>query len=308
MSEPMVAAIRPARAAASAAIRHGRAIVLLATAIVALIPVMSGAAARAATGPYVALGDSYTAGPLIPTHTGTPGLCLRSTDNYPADLARAIHPSSFTDASCSGATTVDMTEPQSLLHGIQTAPPQFDALSADDALVTVGIGGNDSGLIGIAEKCAKLDVLDPYGTPCRNYFRSSGSDPNLAAIAATGPKVQAVLQGIHQLAPQAKVMLVGYPDGLPVNGTGCWPRVPLARGDILYFDSLELRLNAVLRLAARADDATYVDTFSSSIGHDACQPAGTAWVNSIIPTSLSAPLHPNEAGELNMADQILSDL
>jgi hypothetical protein len=34
----------------------------------------------------------------------------------------------------------------------------------------------------------------------------------------------------------------------------------------------------------------------------------SAWLNGIIPTSLAFPLHPNQAGELNMANQVLGDL
>ena len=36
---------------------------------------------------YVALGDSYSAGPLVTTVRSDPSGCVRSTDNYPAFLA-----------------------------------------------------------------------------------------------------------------------------------------------------------------------------------------------------------------------------
>jgi lysophospholipase L1-like esterase len=218
-----------------------------------------------------------------------------------------VSPSSFTDASCSSATTVDMSQSQSLEGGLQTAPPQFNALKSADALVTVGIGGNDAGLIGVAEECAKLDVVRPFGTACKNHYTSGGSDPNVAAITATGPKVAAVIQGIHARAPKAEVMAVGYPDGLPTNGSSCWPLVPISAGDITYLNSLETSLNTVLRNAATANGAKYVDTFTSSIGHDACKSSGTAWVNGVVPTSAAFPLHPNRAGEQNMANQVLAD-
>ena len=195
-----------------------------------VIAVAGAGAAQAAIGPYVSLGDSYTAAPLVPNPTGSPILCGRSTNNYPSDVTRALSPSSFTDASCSSATTVNMTQSQSLEGGLQTAPPQFNALKANDALVTVGIGGNDAGLIAVAEECAKLDVVRPFGTACKNHYASGGSDPNVAAINATGPKVAAVIQGIHARAPQAEVMVVGYPDGLPTNGSSCWPLVPISAG------------------------------------------------------------------------------
>ena len=274
----------------------------------ALVIAVAGAgAAQAAIGPYVSLGDSYTAAPLVPNPTGSPILCGRSTNNYPSDVTRALSPSSFTDASCSSATTVDMTQSQSLEGGLQTAPPQFNALKANDALVTVGIGGNDAGLISVAEECAKLDIIRPTGTACKNHYASSSGDPNVAAINATGPKVAAVIQGIHARAPQSEVMVVGYPDGLPTNGSSCWPLVPISAGDITYFDGLETSLNAVLKSAALANNAKYVDTFTSSVGHDACKASGTAWVNGIIPTSAAFPLHPNKAGEQNMANQVLAD-
>jgi lysophospholipase L1-like esterase len=274
----------------------------------ALVIAVAGAgAAQAAIGPYVSLGDSYTAAPLVPNPTGSPILCGRSTNNYPSDVTRALAPSSFTDASCSSATTVDMTQSQSLEGGLQTAPPQFNALKANDALVSVGIGGNDAGLISVAEECAKLDIIRPTGTACKNHYASSSGDPNVAAINATGPKLAAVIQGIHARAPQAEVMVVGYPDGLPTNGSSCWPLVPISGGDITYFDGLETSLNSVLRNAANTNGAKYVDTFTSSVGHDACKASGTAWVNGIIPTSAAFPLHPNKAGEQNMANQVLAD-
>jgi lysophospholipase L1-like esterase len=264
---------------------------------------MTAATAAAATGPYVSLGDSYTAAPLVPSPTGNPILCGRSTNNYPSDVARAIAPTTFTDVSCSSATTADMTQSQSL-YGLQTNPPQFNALAGNDALVTVGIGGNDAGLIGVAEECAKLDATTPNGTPCKNHYTAGGSDPNVAAINATGPKIASVLSGIHAKAPNARVLIVGYPDGLPTNGTACWPLVPITKGDITYFNGLEEQLNQVIAAQAAGDDATFVDTWSSSIGHDACKAPGVAWVNGIIPTSAAFPLHPNEMGEANMARQV----
>jgi hypothetical protein len=280
-----------------------RRVVLLAAALTLL----GAGTAAAAIGPYVSLGDSYTSAPLVPTPTGNPILCGRSTNNYPSDVARAINPLSFTDVSCGSATTDDMTQPQNL-YGMQTNPPQFNALSASDGLVTEGIGGNDAGLIGIAETCAEIDSTHPTGTACQDHYTAGGSDPNVARINATASKIAAVLSGIHQQAPNAKVLLVGYPDGLPVNGSSCWPLVPLSSGDIKYFNSLEQQLNQVLQQQAAANNATFVDTWNSSVGHDACQLPGVAWVNGIVPNSVAFPLHPNQMGEQNMANQVLAAL
>ncbi len=287
--------------------RRGVARAPLSLGVLLLLLLLAPAVARAGAGPYVSLGDSYTSAPLVPVPTGNPIGCGRSTRNYPSDVARVIAPSSFTDVSCGSATTVNMTQSQSVPFG-GTNPPQFNALSAADTLVTVGIGGNDAGLIGVAETCAETDITHPFGSACKSHYAGSGSDPNVAAVDATGAKVAAVLQGIHQRAPHARVLIVGYPDGLPVNGSNCWPLVPLSSGDITYFNSLEQRLNSVIASAAAANGATFVDTWSSSIGHDACKSSGTAWVNGIIPNSVAYPLHPNQQGEQNMANQVLAHL
>lgn len=288
---------------------HARALIvaMLGCAVWLILALSAPARAAAPTGPYVSLGDSYTSAPLVPLPTGNPPGCGRSTNNYPSDVARAIAPRTFTDVSCASATTDDMTQPQSVPGG-GTNPPQFDGLSVPDKLVTVGIGGNDAGLIGVAETCAEVDSTQPTGNACQQHYDASGSDPNVSAIDATGPKVAAVLQGIHQRAPSARVLIVGYPDGLPVDGSNCWPLVPLSSGDIAYFNSLEQRLNSVIFSAAAANGATFVDTWNSSIGHDACKPPGVAWVNGIVPNSVAYPLHPNQMGEQNMANQVLANL
>jgi lysophospholipase L1-like esterase len=197
--------------------------------------------------------------------------------------------------------------PQSVPFG-GVNPPQLNAVSAGDALVTVGIGGNDAGLITVVETCAEIDLTHPTGNACKARYESSGTDPNVAAIKATGPRVATVLRSIHTRASGARALIVGYPDGLPVNGSNCWPRVPLSSGDITYINSLEQQLNLVISRAAASNNATFVDTFTSSIGHDACQPPTIAWVNGIIPTSPGFPLHPNQAGEQNMANQVIAAL
>jgi hypothetical protein len=48
-------------------------------------------------------------------------------------------------------------------------------------------------------------------------------------------------------------------------------------------------------LSAAADhNATYVDIYTPSNFHDACQPAGRAWINGAVLVPPSYPAHPNE--------------
>ena len=263
-----------------------------------LAVVTANAAAAAPPGKYVSLGDSYVSGPLIPDQVNLG--CLRSDENYPSLVASVDGASAFADASCGGATTADMTQSQA--DGpITVNGPQLNAVTSDDALVTLGIGGNDIGFVNIIATCAGESLTNPFGSPCTAHYTSGGTDQLAAEIDATAPKVAAVLQAIHQQAPQAKVVVVGYPDILPEYNDGCWPLEPIAYGDVSYLRSTEKRLNSMLAETAAANNAQYVDTYTPTIGHDVCQLPGTKWIEGLIPTSPAAPFHPNEQGEAAMA-------
>jgi hypothetical protein len=249
-----------------------------------------GASASAAPANYVALGDSYTSGPLItPSAPGAPAACLQSSANYPHLVAAAdgLH---LTDRSCSGARAADMTTAQ---HSNQ--PAQFDALNAATDVVTIGIGGNDHGLfLGAVVTCSAIDALDPFGvgSPCRSAEASTYSN-GVAADAAT---LGSAFARIHVLAPNARVFVVGYPDILPQSGS-CYSKIPLTSGDVSYLNGIETELNTTLQRQAAAHGATYVDTYTPSIGHDLCQASGTRWIEPPIPGADAAPLHPDAAGE-----------
>lgn len=121
----------------------------------------AAATPRAATtlhGTYVALGDSYTAGLGVPSPTGAVAGCGQSTSSYPYLAARSLR-LDLTDMSCSSATIADMTAAQPT--GAGTNPAQLSALSSGTALVTVSIGGNDIGIIGIVTKCADSTCFRP---------------------------------------------------------------------------------------------------------------------------------------------------
>jgi len=279
-----------------------------------LVIALSGTAGAGVSGPlgasgpphYVALGDSYTAGPLVPSQTGSPAGCLRSTHSYPFLVAAGTGAATFTDVSCQGATTWNITHSQSVPLG--TNPPQDNSLSAGTTLVTLQISGNDIGFSDIIIHCTTLSLTNPFGSPCKDHYTSGGTDRLRAKIAVAAPKVAADLRGIHADAPSAKVFLVGYPVILPNSGDGCWPLVPIAHGDVPYLRGVEKALNSMLAAEAVANNATFVNTYAASIGHDACQAPGTKWVEGLIPTSLAAPFHPNRLGEQGMARQVLAAL
>jgi lysophospholipase L1-like esterase len=242
---------------------------------------------------YVALGDSYAAGPGIPTQHGTPAGCGRSDHNYASLLAKALRVRTFTDATCGGATTVHMTQPQQVSGGV--APPQFDALTADTDLVSVTISGNDIGFGEILATCGALAAQNPTGNPCEQHYGASGSDELGQRVTAVAPKVRAVLDGIRAHAPHARVLVVGYLRILPTHGS-CFPTVPFAAGDTPYFDSVERKLNKMVATEARKAGDRFIDTYTWSYGHDACQQPGRKWVEGLVPQAPAAPMHPNATG------------
>ncbi|WP_185995334.1 discoidin domain-containing protein [Nocardioides campestrisoli] len=222
---------------------------------------------------YVALGDSFTAGPLIPPTALAP--CARSTTNYPRMLADRLG-LDLTDVSCSSARTEHMANPQAGILG--TARPQFEALRPDTDLVTLGIGGNDGGLFGtLISRCPEVAPTDPDGAPCRDEFTQDGVDTMAAKIAQTKSDVLGVLDGIRARSPYATVAVVGYLRLMPENGSCTNGAVPMTRQDMLWADGLQRQLNTALAEAAAERGARFVDTYGPSRGHDAC--AGEdAWV------------------------------
>ena len=270
------------------------------------------AAAATAAGPaqaadrdhYVALGDSFTAAPFVLMQYGTPIGCGRSDHNYPSVVKAAIGATVFRDESCSSATTKHMTEPQSVLGGNHI--PQFDALSSDATLVTVGIGGNDVGLVGAATECIQLGLLAPTGTACRsNFAKPEGGDRLVDKIAAAAPKIAATLQGIRARSPQARVLIVGYPAAGPTDGRSCYPLVPMSSDDLAYLDEMLRRTNTMIAEQAAANGAEFVDTYTESIGHDVCTLPPRRWFEGVIPTMPAFPVHPNVLGEASMARSVL---
>jgi lysophospholipase L1-like esterase len=245
-------------------------------------------AARGAT--YVALGDSYTAGPLIPNQVPPYG-CLKSDHNFPNLAAPAIG-LPLRDISCSGAETEDMTAPQEVEFDGPN-PPQFSALDAGTAVVSVTIGGNDIGFSEIAESCV---TANPFATPCQDKYNSGGQDVIAERISETAPKVAAVLRGIRQRSPDARVFVLNYAAIFPETGFGCWPQMPIGYGDVPYLRAKQKQLNAMIARQAAKKSATLVDWYGASVGHDACKNPLVRWVEPLVPVNPAAPIHPNLAG------------
>ncbi|WP_433783331.1 SGNH/GDSL hydrolase family protein [Actinomycetospora sp. CA-101289] len=250
---------------------------------------------------YVNMGDSYSAASgVLPPAPGAPPQCLQSLRNWGHVLADRWG-YRLTDVSCGAAETRHYTEPQ--YPGV---PPQIEALSASTDVVTMTIGGNDSGVfIGAIQACATAAALTAgTGNPCEEQ---NGDRFNEAIEDVTYPSLVDALKTVKAAAPNARVAIAGYLQILPEE-RGCYPVMPVASGDVPYLDDIQATLNDAVRRAAEATGVTYVDVTEASRGHDACRPIGTRWVEPAVGGTNAVVVHPNALGERAMADRAVAEL
>ncbi len=137
----------------------------------------------AASGAYVALGDSYSSGLGA---GGSAGGCLRSRRSYVHQLGRRV--SSF--RACAGATTGDVL-------GLQ-----LGSFPGNTRLVTITIGGNDAGFSDVIETCL-------FGTPAACDRRVGRAERFVRRDLPR--RLRRVYEAIRERAPQATVVVAGYP-------------------------------------------------------------------------------------------------
>ncbi|MFD4113287.1 SGNH/GDSL hydrolase family protein [Streptomyces niveus] len=277
----------------------------LALAASTLVP--AGSAGAADQYEWAALGDSYTAGIFVgdpqpalgdPSRDG----CDRTTNAYPDLVDRELaefppgKPVRLTNVSCGAATIADIaTAKQTPISPVETpeggwpaVAPQTEraALGDETDIVTVGVGGNSLPFGGVLLKCLEQGVA---GKSCREYYTNppEGEESMQDKLARVQDEYIEMLARVHQAAPNAKVITVGYPAVLPENARDC-NRLSLTEvGSITHADVDWLRddvlkqLNSTIQRVTNFFGDRYVDVYSSSVGHDACQPADTKWVEGI---------------------------
>ncbi|MCY0932702.1 GDSL-type esterase/lipase family protein [Streptomyces sp. H34-S4] len=220
--------------------------------------------------------------------------------------------------------------------GWTAKPPQIRAVTATADLVTVGAGGNSVGFSEIVEACVKRGLASfGTGTPCADHYaRGSGAAGLDARFTALEADFAALLKEIRTRAPHAGVAVVGYPavvDAASGCAWGSWHQLgTVAKGDMPWLDTLERRVNTLLRDQARRAGAVFVDTYSSSTGHGVCASDGQRWMYGIKdnltgPGDQSDPpselcrsipargeactvLHPNLQGTTHQADRVTETL
>ncbi|NEW70781.1 SGNH/GDSL hydrolase family protein [Streptomyces rhizosphaericus] len=259
--------------------RHRRLASLFLTLATACLAVTAAPGAYAAdveptaAGTYVALGDSYAVAPGTRVYDNPDDPCRRGPLAYPRLWAQQ-HPSyAFVEASCSGATTAELQS------------RQVPRLTADTTLVTVQVGGNDVGVVDTMTHCIlTIDDKDCVAGVEAAKATATGSLPS--ALASTYASVRAK-------APNAKVVVVGYPRLYTIGGTcGIFG---LSDTERTALNSLADTLDSVLADQATKAGFTFLDPRPAFDPHTICSHAET-WVTSLEWDKINESYHPNKAG------------
>ncbi|GAA1522091.1 SGNH family lipase [Streptomyces albidochromogenes] len=237
--------------------------------IAATIGLAQPAYAAAAEQRYVALGDSYSSGVGAGSYLADSGSCQRSSKAYPSLWAAANAPASFSFTACSGATT-------STVKSSQLTP-----LNSATTLISITAGGNDVGFASVMQTC----VLQSEAT-CVNAVNNA-----ITQINNTLPGGLSSLYGtIRSKAPQARVVVLGYPRFYQLNGSCI---AGLSENERAAINRGSDALNGMLVKQAADAGFAYSSVVDEFTGHEIC--SGDAWLHSVsVPVSNS--YHPTATG------------
>jgi hypothetical protein len=279
----------------------------------------------------VALGDSYSSGEgtgdyyhVSDQYGDTPGLrdaCRRSPHAWPrqvtlpgmtqtiGQLADTYDPSmSFAFAACSGARTYNMAsgdKPWDPYGGPAPTGGQYGELAQLDqgllddntTLVLLNIGGNDAGFADVMQSCMTSDC--------------TGQEASIKQKidSQVSPRVQEIIDEIRVQAPNADIVVAGYPhlfnDDAALDQESCLLSslpictIVLAKGYAISADETAMlnRLADYMEIDALPSDVTHgvigVSTESYFYGH-----AISHWWSSDYLNALTTPnVVPDSSGE-----------
>jgi hypothetical protein len=224
---------------------------------------------QAATGKYVALGDSYASGTGAGNYSG--GSCKRSANAYPQLWVNSHAPSAFTFAACSGAVTADVLN------------NQVSTVTSDTALVTVEIGGNDAGF---------ADVMITCNTSSDSTCVQRNNDAQNFARTTLPGRLDNVYDAIRSRT-SGQVIVVGYPRMYKLGG-GCFGGLSDTKRAAIN-QSADV-LAQVVSGRASAHGFRFLDGRSAFSGHEICA-ARPFWLHSINFSAIDESYHPTVDGQ-----------
>lgn len=232
---------------------------------------------------YVALGDSYAAGQGAGPYLDS---CVRS-DNAYSELADALKTVKVvTNVACTGATTQKVVE------------TQLGPLNRKTDLVTITAGGNNLGFGNLVGYCGALALGVVPDTDAALYAQACGLASAYSEAQLNSGQLYAdlasMIQSVHAAAPNAKIVVTGYPYLFEPIGPGRTD----ALGQFIYqATDLANSLNGTIALAAgnAADggiDVEFVGVTTAFDGHGVL--TTDPWIN--LGGSTADNFHPNAKG------------
>ncbi|MBW0103227.1 SGNH/GDSL hydrolase family protein [Pseudonocardia sp. KRD291] len=247
--------------------------------LVGLAPVASAAerdtavgAAAGAPVDYVALGDSYAAG-VGAAPDGSSGDCRRSERSYPARFAAATDPATFVSVACSGATAG-----QVLLRQVRTVSRQTD-------LVTITVGGNDTGFAPVMGLCSTVRKDED----CERAVR--GGERAARYLVPVG--LTAIIAAAKVQSPTARIVVLGYPR-LFAPGEACDVALVPNAARRASLNRAADTLNASLRATATRFGARFADVSGAFAEHGVC--SADPWINGPSAPQATGNYHPTRVG------------
>jgi lysophospholipase L1-like esterase len=230
--------------------------------------------AHAAAPTYTALGDSYSSGTGTREYYSDGTSCQRSPHAFPVlDAARLG--ATLTFAACAGAKVPNV------LNG------QLASLNATTRYVTVSVGGNDIGWSSVIVQCAK-----PWPYTCWAEIDNAKNQ-----IRNTLPgQLDQLYARIRALAPNARVVVVGYPRLF--NGRECNAIARISPGEQAELNAAADLLATTTRDRAAARGFGFVDARGPFSGHAVCDTV--EWINGTS-NPLGESYHPNRPGHVGYA-------
>ena len=294
---------------------------------------------------YLAIGDSFTSGEgdeggayLPATDVGLEK-CHVSSRAYPFVVALQVSlpKEQVRSVACSGArlpdilpdveymgqgnrlqriaTTdhpIEVLRQQALDEFIPGRIPQLNFVERyQPEIITVGVGGNDAGIID------KLKVCAMPGT-CR-WAQPEFLYVTALEIGQMFAPLQQLYQTIRQLTPHSRVYVMGYPGSIqPAGVCDALTSFLFSAPEREFMDRSIRYLNQVMRQAAESSGAVFIDTADAFKSHRLCEQSDTPAIHGFVAgrdTGLfqdipllhfisSASFHPTPFGHQRLAQSL----
>lgn len=290
--------------------KSGRWLCAVAMAVAASVSGSAAAAADSAPGgkELVVLGDSFTANKW--DFLSAEVQCVHGDTAWPAQLVGLMHTSDYLDASCPGAS-IDTPPGYTLAMEAQKAD-KAGAFGPNTKLVTLQIGLNDRwGASDMTmwfalQKCI-FNLIDGCGPDAMEQGRMT--DYRGVSGATFAQRISNVVTYIKYYAPNARIVLLGYPELFPsgqdtvcINFLSVAPYIqPRGRAVIEYLD----RIDQAQREAATLLGIDFLDLRTPTAGHGLC--SADPWLNGFADARtdlLGLPFHPSTRGDAVVANTL----